>query len=44
MSTAAIWIMIIVQLSFTVVTAYFFFRVLRAPGKNDQGQMPEENS
>jgi hypothetical protein len=44
MSTAAILIMIIVQLSFSAVTAYFFLKVLRTPQQKDQDPVPREKT
>ena len=36
MSTGAIVFMVVVQATVTVVTAYFFIRVLRTPPKSDK--------
>jgi hypothetical protein len=44
MSIAAIWLMIIVQLSFTLITAYLFIRVLNAPEKKKPDPEHLENS
>lgn len=35
MSTGALVMMLVVQLSVTAITAYFFFKVLRTPPKPD---------
>jgi hypothetical protein len=42
MTTGAILTMIIVQLSVTLVTAYFFLKVLRTPPGKDPGTVPKE--
>ncbi len=35
MSTTAFWMMLITQVTVTVITAYFFVKVLRAPAKEE---------
>jgi len=41
MSTQALIFMVIVQSTVTVITAYFFIRVLRTPPKTDDKQEEE---
>lgn len=36
MSTSALIFMVVVQVTVTIVTAYFFIRVLRTPPKTDE--------
>ena len=42
MSTGAILTMVIVQFSVTLITAYFFIKVLRTPVKKDPGTISKE--
>jgi hypothetical protein len=44
MSTAAILTMIVIQVSFTLVTAYFFLKVLRSSGKKDPDPVPDDTT
>lgn len=44
MTTAALLTMIIVQLSVTLITAYFFIKVLRKPLKKDPGTIPKKET
>lgn len=42
MSAGAIITMILVQVSVTLITAYFFIKVLKTPQKKDTGSGTEE--
>jgi len=42
MSTGAILTMVIVQFSITLITAYFFIKVIRTPVKKDPANIPKE--
>ncbi len=43
MTTSAITMMILVQLAVTIVTAYFFVKVLKAPKKSETDSYTDED-
>jgi len=43
METAAFWMMLLTQLTVTIVTGYFFYRVLTAPSRPEPDSYSEND-
>ena len=43
MTTSALILMIVIQLSVTVITGYFFFKVLKTPARHEPDSFSEND-